>query len=445
MKKNVFCSLLLVTMAGAIVSCGSGSTSSGATTETAATPISPPAGTTAVASTPVTISTANSTISVPGAGTYQTWSVPASLISDIVASGSEVQTQLGSAGVLMTTATALYWITPTIQSSVQKNTTNPGNVRAATTTVTASVSTISLTPTQLATVKALFSQQNSASKGNLVAYNVDLGYLFYADGLNITAVNAQNGAYFSINFSSINSSVCNFANSPVTSISGGLYNGNIFLGVGTQNGGVCLGNLGTGTPSPTVDSIVWTNMSSQAPTGRTPVNNTNVNYQPGPLNGLGFVSSSDGSASTPTSTYYGFWSVANPPAVYRISGTFNTETPPAPIPSSFWNITLNGIAQTQTSNTNNTFTATGAPTLTASTKFQTCTGAGGSLYVVFPTSGDSNSVQVYGFKGSSWGKTTATIPKAETAGFTVFPAPASVGTCDISSADGTTAVTIVNL
>lgn len=417
MKKNVFYSLLLVAVASGLAACGSGSTSSGASTTTDVTPISPPEGYTQAGTTPVATDTTNNTIAVPGTGAYQVWALPASTVSAIAAAGNQLQTQMNSSGMILTTGSTgkLYWITPTISSSIQKVSAS-GAIRA---TVEADATEIPLTTSQQATVNSLLLEQNSGTSGTLVGYNIATSTLLYRNSDNtIAAVEAVSGTTVTLDLSG----QCGIANNTITLISSGSDSGSSYLAVNTANGIVCVGNLGSGSTFPSPSSIVWTNLSAQAPQSRT----SGVNYSPGTMKNYGFH-------STSSTSFYGFWSVTSPAAIYRVSGTSNADGTDQ-VPQTFWDVTTN-TAQTQTNSTN-TFQATGAPTLP--TSYQSCTDAAGNLYVAYPLVSGSDVLQIYALIGSAWSSASQKSVSGSGTGFVFYPAVGAITGCNISTANGTT-------
>lgn len=311
MKKILVNLLALGLVGGAVVACSSGSSSN-------STPASGPAAPSATAVTPpngFTIPAGSASgaafnlsanqLAVPGASGYTTLAMPAALSLAIQNAGTAAATVTASGSNIVVSVpsganTLTYVLTPVAQSSQSQS------LQA------------------VATTAESYTYESTVAKTNLIAVasapQYPHGLVFgSADSL---VVLAPNPGAESVSFPI---SGCTGVSGTISTISAAVVNTVGYVSVGTSAGSVCVFSGSTG---------MWTNLSSQAPTGK---------YTPGYVNNFGFPSTLNTGA-----TLVGYWNVGTGTTnIYRVTGYYNNGTPTG---NGFLN-TTSGAAQTTTNGT----------------------------------------------------------------------------------------------
>ena len=315
MKKILVNLLALGLVGGAVVACSSGSSSS--------TPASGPAAPSATAVTPpngFTIPAGSASgaaynltpgagqMALPGSSGYTTFSLPNDLTAAILAtpgttsavtvtsSGSNIVVSLPSGANTLT-----YVLTPVAQSSQSQ----------------------SLQAT-VATTAESYTYGPADAKTNLIAVASAPQYphgLVFGTSESLVVLAPNPGA----ESASFPISGCAGVSGTTSTISASTVNTVSYVSIGTSTGSVCVLSGSTGT---------WTNLSSQAPTGK---------YTAGNVNNFGFPSTLNTG-----STLVGYWNVGTGTTnIYRVTGYYNNATPTG---NGFLN-TTSGAAQTTTNGT----------------------------------------------------------------------------------------------
>ncbi|HRG61406.1 MAG TPA: hypothetical protein PLP75_00145 [Burkholderiales bacterium] len=313
MKKILVNLLALGLVGGAVVACSSGSSSN-------STPASGPAAPSATAVTPpngFTIPAGSASgaafnlsanqLAVPGASGYTTLAMPAALSLAIQNAGTAAATVTASGSNIVVSVpsganTLTYVLTPVAQSSQSQS------LQA------------------VATTAESYTYESTVATTNLISIESS-GTSVYPHGLvfgtsESLVVLAPNPGAESVSFPI---SGCTGVSGTISTISAAVVNTVGYVSVGTSAGSVCVFSGSTG---------MWTNLSSQAPTGK---------YTPGYVNNFGFPSTLNTGA-----TLVGYWNVGTGTTnIYRVTGYYNNGTPTG---NGFLN-TTSGAAQTTTNGT----------------------------------------------------------------------------------------------
>ena len=367
MKKILVNLLALGLVGGAVVACSSGSSSS--------TPASGPAAPSATAVTPpngFTIPAGSASgaaynltpgagqMALPGSSGYTTFSLPNDLTAAILAtpgttsavtvtsSGSNIVVSLPSGANTLT-----YVLTPVAQSSQSQ----------------------SLQAT-VATTAESYTYGPADAKTNLIAVASAPQYphgLVFGTSESLVVLAPNPGA----ESASFPISGCAGVSGTTSTISASTVNTVSYVSIGTSTGSVCVLSGSTGT---------WTNLSSQAPTGK---------YTAGNVNNFGFPSTLNTG-----STLVGYWNVGTigtAANIYRVTGYYNNATPTG---NGFLN-TTSGAEQTTTNGTTKV-TFTNVPSTSAI--YSSYVDAAGNVWV----GTNSGSVYVLRTGATAWTNTALT-------------------------------------
>lgn len=313
MKKILVNLLALGLVGGAVVACSSGSSSNSTPASGPAAPsttaVTPPNGFTipAGSASGAAFNLSANQLAVPGASGYTTLAMPAALSLAIQNAGTAAATVTASGSNIVVSVpsganTLTYVLTPVAQSSQSQS------LQA------------------VATTAESYTYESTVATTNLISIESS-GTSVYPHGLvfgtsESLVVLAPNPGAESVSFPI---SGCTGVSGTISTISAAVVNTVGYVSVGTSAGSVCVFSGSTG---------MWTNLSSQAPTGK---------YTPGYVNNFGFPSTLNTGA-----TLVGYWNVGTGTTnIYRVTGYYNNGTPTG---NGFLN-TTSGAAQTTTNGT----------------------------------------------------------------------------------------------
>lgn len=260
-------------------------------------------------------------IAVPSINGYQIISISEELATEIAANHSAARSFLQHNILFQLTYKNIYWIdingiSGKISTKSFNGTAIPGSGLGNADTYPLSVG--NTTVISIGNSYVTYSAVNSADNGTI----------------QYSTPNASSGS-FSISSSDL-AGVCNVSDQKITAVQTAIFNGVVFLGIGTANGTVCIDNVDVSTGLPIPNN--WQNLSAKAAKKVGP-----GSYSPNPITGFGFYYVGNNMLS--------YWSLTAPStgiiSTYRVTGTFNGSNAGVPsnyLPAGFINL---GVSQPQ--------------------------------------------------------------------------------------------------
>ncbi len=365
MKKILVNLLALGLVGGAVVACSSGSSSNSTPASgpaaPSASPISPPDGYTipAGSASGAAFNLSGNAIALPSSSGYTTFAMPADLTAAISGAGTSAVTVTSSGSNIVVSLpsganTLTYVLTPVAQSSQSQ----------------------SLQAT-VATTAESYTYGSAVAQTNLIAVKSATQYphgLVFGSADSLVVIPPNSSGFESASFL-ING--CAGVSGHASTISASTVNTVSYISVGTSAGSVCVFSGSTAT---------WTNLATQAPSGK---------YTPGNVNNFGFPSTLNTG-----STLVGYWNVGTigtAANIYRVTGYYNNATPTG---NGFLN-TTSGAEQTTTNGTTKV-TFTNVPSTSAI--YSSYVDAAGNVWV----GTNSGSVYVLRTGATAWTNTALT-------------------------------------